>query len=50
MRILSKFLELMNIAHHIIVMSGGRLRDESPLPAFDEGRIRERDPGEAISK
>ena len=47
----------MNVAHRIIIMSGGRVRDEMLLPAFDEGRIldaafaagiRERDHGEAI--
>ena len=47
----------MNVAHRIIVMSGGRVRDEIPQPAFDERRIldaafaahiRERDHGEAI--
>ena len=53
----SELPELMNVAHRIIVMSGGRVRDELPLPAFDERRIldaafaahiRERDHGEAI--
>ena len=53
----SELPELMNVAHRIIVMSGGRVRDEVPLPAFDERRIldavfaahiRERDHGEAI--
>ena len=35
----SEWPELMNVAHRIIVMSGGRVRDEIPLPAFDERRI-----------
>ena len=47
----------MNVAHRIIVVSGGRVRDEMLLPAFDErrildaafaARIRERDHGEAV--
>ena len=55
--IASELPELPNVAHRIIVMSGGRARDEIPLPAFDERRIldaafaahiRERDHGEAI--
>ena len=53
----SELPELANVAHRIIVMSGGRVRDEIPLSAFDERRIldaafathiRERDHGEAI--
>lgn len=53
----SELPELTNVAHRIIVMSGGRVRDEIPLPAFNERRIfdaafaahiRERDHGEAI--
>ena len=29
----------MNVAPRIVVMSGGRVREEIPLPAFDERRI-----------
>ena len=35
----SELPELMNVAHRIIVMSGGRIRDEISLPDFDERRI-----------
>ena len=49
--------ESMHVAHRIIVMSGGRVRDETPLPALGERHIpdagfaaliRARDSGEAI--
>ena len=35
----SELPELMNVAHRIIVMSGGRIQDEMSLPEFDERRI-----------
>ena len=35
----SELPELMNVAHRITVMSGGRVRDEIPMPAFDKCRI-----------
>ena len=35
----SELPELMNVAHRIIVMSGGRVQDEISLPDFDERRI-----------
>ena len=35
----SELPELMNVAHRIIVMSGGRIQDELPLDEFDERRI-----------
>ena len=35
----SELPELMNVAHRIIVMSGGRIQDEMSLPDFDERRI-----------
>lgn len=35
----SELLELMNVAHRIIVMSGGMVRDELALEEFDERRI-----------
>jgi ABC-type sugar transport system ATPase subunit len=35
----SELHELINVAHRIIVMSGGRIRDELPLDEFDERRI-----------
>ena len=37
----SELPELMNVAHRIIVMSGGRVRDELALEEFDERRILE---------
>ncbi len=37
----SELPELMNVAHRIIVMSGGRVRDELALAEFDERRILE---------
>ncbi len=37
----SELPELLNVAHRIIVMSGGRVRDELPAEAFDERRILE---------
>ncbi len=35
----SELPELMNVAHRIIVMSGGRIQDELMLDEFDEHRI-----------
>jgi ABC-type sugar transport system ATPase subunit len=35
----SELPELMNVAHRIIVMSGGRVQDELSLDEFDERRI-----------
>jgi ABC-type sugar transport system ATPase subunit len=35
----SEIPELMNLCHRIIVMSGGRVRDEMEVDAFDERRI-----------
>lgn len=35
----SEIPELVNVAHRIIVMSGGRLTDEVPLAEFEEERI-----------
>lgn len=35
----SELPELMNVAHRIIVMSGGRVQDEMALDEFDEHRI-----------
>ena len=36
MTISSEWREWMIVAHRIIVMSGARVRDDKPLPAFDE--------------
>jgi ABC-type sugar transport system ATPase subunit len=35
----SELIELMSVAHRIIVMSKGRMQDELPLAEFDERRI-----------
>ena len=37
--IFSELPELMNVAHRIIVMSGGRIQDEMAIDDFDERRI-----------
>jgi ABC-type sugar transport system ATPase subunit len=35
----SELPELMNVCHRMIVMSGGRVRDEMDAAEFDERRI-----------
>jgi ABC-type sugar transport system ATPase subunit len=37
----SELPELLNLCHRMIVMSGGRVRDELAADAFDEQRILE---------